>query len=191
MNATVHTPQTDLALAGVPSGTWQIDPVHSTVGFAVRHLMSKVRGTFDRFAGHIEVADERVRSTTSVEIDATSVSTGNEMRDGHLRSPDFFDVGTHPTLTFASTALEEAAGAWVLTGDLTICGTTRPVRIDLEFLGFDPTGAQGEPRIGFAGRTSIERSDFGISFGLVDGAKIVIGNRIDILLDIEAVLADA
>lgn len=191
MSAATRTPRTDVALAGVPSGTWEIDPAHSTVGFAVRHLMSKVRGTFDRFTGRIEVADDRARSTTRVEIDAASVSTGNEMRDGHLRTPDFFDVEQHPTITFASTGLEEVDGAWVLDGELIICGTTRPVRIDLEYLGFDPTGAQGEPRIGFEGRTSIDRSDFGVNFGLVDGAKIVVGNRIDIVLDVEAVLADA
>lgn len=180
--------QTGQALPGVPPGTWQIDPAHSVVGFAVRHLMSKVRGTFHEFSGHIAVADDRARSTTQVEIDLASVSTGNEACDGHLRSGDFFDVERHPRMTFASTGLRDLDGAWVLDGELTILDTTRAVRIDLDFLGFDPTGVQGEPRIGFEGRTSINRSDFGISFGLVDGGKVVVGDKIEIVLEVEAVL---
>lgn len=93
-------------------------------------------------------------------------------------------------MTFASTGLREANESWALDGELTIRDTTRAIRIDVDFLGFDPTGTQGEPRIGFEGRTSINRSDFGISFGLTDGGKVVIGDKIDILLEVEAVLTD-
>lgn len=177
------------ALPGVPSGVWQIDPAHSIVGFSVRHLMSKVRGTFTEYGGQITVADDQLRSSAEVEVALASVYTGNEMRDGHLRTSDFFDVEQHPTMRFVSLGLREANGTWVLDGELTIRGTTRDVEIGVEFLGYDPTGQQGEPRIGFEGRTSIHRSDFGITFGL-DGGKIVVGDKIDILLNIEATLAD-
>jgi polyisoprenoid-binding protein YceI len=175
-------------LPAVPSGTWAIDPAHSMVGFAVRHLMSKVRGRFDQFDGQITIAEDQRESCVHVEIALTSVDTGNEMRDNHLRSADFFDAEQHPTMTFSSTGLREMDGSWVLNGELTICGTTRNVKIVLEFLGLDPTGMQGEPRIGFEGRTSINRSDFGIAFGLAAGSKIVVSDRVDVLLEIEATL---
>lgn len=179
---------TQQALPGVPSGTWQIDPAHSVVGFSVRHLMSKVRGTFSEVDGHITIADDQLRSRAQVEIAVASVSTGNELRDSHLRTADFFDVEEHPTMTFATTGVHEADGSWVLDGELTIRGTTREVHIDLEYLGYDPTGAQGESRIGFEGRTSINRSDFGVSFGLGTAGKVVVSDRVDIVLDVEAVL---
>jgi polyisoprenoid-binding protein YceI len=93
-------------------------------------------------------------------------------------------------MTFTSTGLHEMHGSWVLDGELTIRGTTRSVEIGLEFLGLDPTGMQGEAGVGFEGRTSINRSDFGIAFGLAEGGKIVVGDRVDILLEIEAVLVE-
>lgn len=189
MTAVSVASQNGAALSGAPSGTWQIDPAHSVVGFAVRHLMSKVRGRFEQFDGQITIADERDRSAVQVEIGVGSVNTGNELRDNHLRSGDFFDVQQYPTMTFTSTGLREAEAGWILDGELTIRDTTRAVPIRLEVLGYDPSGMQGEPRIGFAGRTSIDRSDFGVSFGLADGGKIVVGDRVDILLEIEAVLA--
>jgi polyisoprenoid-binding protein YceI len=176
----------------VPSGTWTIDPAHSQVGFAVRHLMSKVRGRFNEFSGQITIAEDQyascVRAEVEVEIALASVATGNEMRDNHLRSPDFFDAERHTAMTFTSTGLHEADGSWILEGKLTIRGITRTVAIELEYLGLDPTGMQGEPRIGFEGRTSINRSDFGIAFGLAEVGKIVVGDRVDILLEIQAAL---
>jgi polyisoprenoid-binding protein YceI len=184
--ATVSVQPNDV-LPTVPSGTWQIDPAHSTVGFAVRHLMGRVRGTFPEFSGEITLADDRLDSSVRVQVDLASVSTGNNMRDSHLRTRDFFAVDEYPTMTFASTAVREAGESWVLEGDLTIRGTTRTVRIDLDYLGYDPTGQLGEPRIGFEGRTSINRSDYGVSFGLVDGGKIVVADQVDVLLGIEAV----
>jgi polyisoprenoid-binding protein YceI len=176
-------------LPTVPSGTWQIDAAHSTVGFAVRHLMGRVRGTFTEFSGEITLADERLDSAVQVEIDLASVATGHAMRDNHLRTSDFFDVEQQPVMTFVSSGLRAADDSWVLDGELTIRGTTRTVWIDLDFLGYDPDGMQGEPRIGFEGRTSINRSDYGVSFGLVDGGKIVVADKVDILLEIQAVYA--
>jgi polyisoprenoid-binding protein YceI len=177
-------------LSGVPSGTWQIDPAHSVVGFAVRHLMGKVRGRFTEFSGSVTVPDDRRYCGVDVQIALASVATGNEMRDNHLRTDDFFGVDDHPEMTFTSTGLRHEDGSWLLDGRLAIRGTTRRVEIDVEFLGYDPTGAQGEPRIGFEGRAAINRSDFGITFGLGGSGKVVVGDRIDILLEIEAVLTD-
>ncbi len=179
------------AVSEVPTGTWQIDPAHSVVGFAVRHLMGRVRGTFTDVDGCITVAEDRRQSSVRVEIAPASVHTGNEMRDNHLRTKDFFDVDEYPTMTFVSTGLREAGDGWRLDGELTLHGTTRAVRIDLDFLGYDPDGMQGEPRIGFEGRTSVNRSDYGVSFGLVDSGKIVVADKVDILLEIEAVYAAA
>jgi polyisoprenoid-binding protein YceI len=174
----------------VPTGTWTIDCHHSVVGFSIRHLMSKVRGRFIEFSGKITVSDDSFDSTVSAAVDLTSVNTGNQMRDTHLRTGDFFDVARYPTMTFVSTRLRQVTDSWILEGDLTIKDTTKAICIELDFLGFDPTGMQGEPRLGFEGRTSIRRSDFGISFGLADGAKLVIGDQVDIVLDIEATRDD-
>jgi polyisoprenoid-binding protein YceI len=188
MSAAVQLEHTDV-LAAVPSGSWQIDPAHSAVGFAVRHLMGRVRGRFTEFTGQVTLADDRLDSSVQVEIALGSVDTGNAMRDGHLRTADFFDVEQQPTMTFASTELREAGDAWVLDGELTIRDTTRTVRIDLDYLGYDPDGLQGEQRIGFEGRTSINRSDYGVSFGLVDGGKIVVADNVDIVLEVQAAYA--
>jgi len=179
--------------AGAPegwvAGTWTIDPAHTTVGFAVRHLMSRVRGTFGEVSGQIVTAPEPSACTAAAEIALSSVSTGNEMRDNHLRSADFFDVERHPVMSFASTALRPADGSWVLSGDLTIRDVTRPVELEAEFLGTDPTGLQGETRIGFSARGTISRRDFGITVGLAaDGTKIIVGDKVDLTLDIEAFL---
>ncbi|HLT60179.1 MAG TPA: YceI family protein [Microlunatus sp.] len=176
-------------LDGAPAGTWQIDPAHSTVGFSVRHLISRVRGRFDEFAGQLTLAEDPAASSVRAEIAVASVHTGNPIRDEHLRTGDFFDAEQHPTMSFTSTGLRPTAAGWELAGDLTLRGTTRPVRITLEFLGFDPTGLMGEPRVGFAGRTVIRRSEFGVSFGLADGGKIVIGDEVEIILELQAVPA--
>jgi polyisoprenoid-binding protein YceI len=191
----IATEVTDTPGATAPenwtTGTWVIDPAHSVVGFAVRHLMSRVRGTFSEVSGQIVTGPDRADSTATAVIGLSSVSTGNEMRDGHLRSADFFDAEHHPVMSFTSTALRPAGEAWVLSGDLTIREVTRPVELDAEFLGSDPDGLQGERRIGFSASGSIRRRDFGISFGLAaDGTKIVVGDRVDITLDIQA-YADA
>jgi polyisoprenoid-binding protein YceI len=191
MQDAVANPANDV-LPGVVAGTWVIDAAHSNVAFAVRHLMSKVRGRFTEFEGQIVVDDDPTRSSVSVTIEMSSVVTGNEMRDNHLRSSDYFDVEQAPKLTFASTDLRSEGDRWLLSGDLTIRDVTKGVEIELEFLGADPTGLQGESRVGFTGHTSIRRSEFGIEFGLVDEtkvAKVFAGDRIEIQLEVEAVLA--
>jgi polyisoprenoid-binding protein YceI len=181
---------TDLStLPGLVPGTWTIDPAHSTVGFAVRHLMSKVRGRFTEFGGQIVTTPDLTQCSVTATIDLSSVSTGNEMRDNHLRSADFFNVEQSPTMTFTSDGLCLHEGRWIVGGDLTIRGVTKHLEIELEYLGSDPTGLQGEARIGFEGTTSIRRQDFGVSFGLaVDASKVIIGDKVDIVLEVEAFL---
>lgn len=189
MTETIPNQVDDTTIPGWVAGTWNIDVAHSVVGFSVRHLMSKVRGRFTEFAVQIVTAEDPLESTVTAAIELKSIETGIGMRDDHLRSADFFNAEQHPTMRFASTGLRRNGDAWVLTGDLTIAETTLPVDIDLEFLGVDPTGVQGETRIGFEGKTTIKRSDFGVSAGLaIDGSKIVVGDKIEISLDIEGVL---
>jgi polyisoprenoid-binding protein YceI len=172
------------------AGTWTIDPAHTTVSFAVRHLMSRVRGTFSEVSGQIITRPDLSGSTAAATIAVSSVSTGNEMRDNHLRSPDFFEADRYPVMSFASTGLRPVDGSWLMSGELTIRDVTRPADLEVEFLGTDPTGLQGEARIGFSARGTISRRDFGITFGLAtDGTKIVLADKVDIVLDVQAFLA--
>lgn len=176
-------------LSGTPTGTWRIDPMHSSASFSVRHLMSTVRGRFRELDGRIVIGPHIRDCRTSATMRADSVDTGVPMRDEDLRSVGFLDAEHHPDLTFESTALEEGVdGALTIVGDLTIRGSTREVRLAAEFLGFDETGLQGEPRIGFAARTTIRRSDFGVGEGVVEGSKVVVGDSVTIELDVEAAL---
>jgi polyisoprenoid-binding protein YceI len=178
------------APAGWAAGTWTIDPAHTTVAFAVRHLMSRVRGTFSEVSGQIVTGPRPSRSTVTATVGVASVSTGNHLRDDQLRSADFFDAARYPVMAFTSTAVRPAGGCWVLAGDLTIRDITRPVELEADFLGTDPAGLQGETRIGFAARGTISRRDFGVTFGLAaDGTKIIIGDVVDITIDLEAFLA--
>jgi polyisoprenoid-binding protein YceI len=157
------------------------------VGFVVRHLMSKVRGRFEEFSGQIVTDAEPTRSAVTASIALSSVNTGLEMRDNHLRSGDFFNVEETPTMSFTSNGLRAEGEKWVLSGDLTIRGTTRLVELEVDYLGIDPTGMQGEPRIGFEAHATISRKDFGVSFGLAtDGSKIVVADKVEVVLDIEA-----
>ena len=187
--ASVSTVPGAPAPEGWVAGTWTIDSAHTVVSFSVRHLMSRVRGTFSEVSGQVVASAGLAGSTAAAVIAVASVSTGNQMRDNHLRSADFFDAERYPEMSFTSTGLRPADGSWVLSGELTITDVTRPVDLEVEFLGADPTGLQGEPRIGFSARTTISRRDFGIAFGLAaDGTKIVIADKVDIVLDIEAFL---
>jgi polyisoprenoid-binding protein YceI len=183
---------TDLpAPEGWAAGTWTIDPAHTSVAFSVRHLMSRVRGSFSDVSGQIVTDHSPSLCRVTATIALASVSTGQPMRDDHLRSPDFFDVGHTPEMTFSSTALRPAGApgdGWALTGDLTIRHTTRPVELQVEFLGVDPAGLQGETRIGFAARGLIRRREFGIAFGLAADGSGIVSDKVDIMLDVEAVL---
>jgi polyisoprenoid-binding protein YceI len=147
-------------------GTWEIDPAHQSFEFVARHLMAKVRGKFSGVSGAATVAEVPGDSTLEIELDTTTVDTGDAARDGHLRSNDFFGAEDHPTISFASTGIRPGDGetAWKVDGQLTIKGVTRPVTVDLEFLGgaIDPWGNQ---RIGFSGVVpEVNREDWGLTW---------------------------
>jgi polyisoprenoid-binding protein YceI len=182
MSTTIEAP-------GLVAGTWTIDPVHSEVGFTVRHLMvSKVRGSFHNFSGAITVAEDPINSTVEATIDATSITTGDENRDAHLRSGDFFEVEKFPNFEFRSTRIEPKGDEFAVTGELTIHGVTRSVDLALEFNGVAPD-PWGGTRAGFSARTEISRKDFGIEFNMpVDGGGVVVGDKVQISLEIEAAL---
>ncbi len=187
----MSTMSTMTTLAGTLSGTWRIDPAHSSVGFSVRHLMSKVRGRFREVEGQIVIGPSLRDCRTSASMRADSVDTGVPQRDEDLRSGAFLDAERHPDLAFSSSALEEEAdGSLIVVGDLTIRGITRGVRLQAEFLGLDEAGLQGESRIGFAARTTIRRSDFGVGERAVEGSRLVVGDTVTIELDVEAALED-
>ena len=171
------------------AGTWDIDASHSVIGFSVRHMMvSKVKGRFDQFTGELVTAERFEDSSVSTTIDATSISTGNDQRDGHIKSADFFEVETHPEWTFRSTGIAAKGDDFVLAGDLSIKGNTKPVELTLEVNGFGPD-AWGGTRVGFTATTTINRSDFGVDISLpLDGGGVGVSEKVGIELEIEAVL---
>ncbi len=171
------------------SGTYDIDPTHSSVDFIVRHLVAaKVRGGFKSFSGSIVVGDTPEQSTVNVEIDVASIDTGVEDRDAHLRSADFFDVENHPTATFASTSVAPKGGDdYTVTGDLTIAGVTRSVDLDLEYAGAvtDPWGGS---RIVFSATAEIDREDFGLTWNQVlESGGLMVSKKAKIEIEVEAV----
>jgi polyisoprenoid-binding protein YceI len=179
-------------LPGLTPGTWTIDPAHSEVGFVVRHMMvSKVKGRFAKVDGTITVADDVLQSSVEATIDAASIDTRDENRDAHLRSADFFNVEQYPTLTFRSTGLRTDGDDFVLDGDLTIHGTTRPVSLALEFNGTQPNPlADGKPTAGFSAHTEISRKDFGLEWNVaLETGGVLVADKIKIVLEIEAGLA--
>jgi polyisoprenoid-binding protein YceI len=175
--------------AGQPIGmaTWRIDVTHSELIFRIRHLVSRVPGTFREWSGTIQ-ADPENLATGSVEvvIQAASIDTRNDRRDADLRSANFFEVETHPTLTFRSTRVEVNGDAIRLHGDLTMRGITRPVVLEGEFAGMMGTGTQ--QRIGFNARTRINRLDWGLTWNrAVEGGGVLLGDEVTIEISISAV----
>ena len=183
------TSTTATEIPGYVAGTWNIDPVHSEVGFWVRHMMvSKVRGKFNTFSGQIITGESPLESSVTAEIDLASIDTNNEQRDDHIRSSDFFEVDTHKTMTYRSTGVRAEGSEYVLDGELTLKGVTRSVPLTLELNGFAPDPFGGT-RGGFSARGEINRSDFGVNFGLGEGGGMVVSDKVSIQLEIEAVLA--
>jgi len=179
-----------VAVPGYVAGTWSIDPVHTDVSFTVRHMMvSKVRGKFHGVTGTIVLAEDPLESTATVDVDMGSIDTGEQQRDEHIRSADFFEVEKYPTMTFRSTGVKVKGDDAVVTGDLTLHGVTRSIDLDVEVNGFtkDPYGGT---RCGFSASTELNRKDYGITIDLpMDGGGAVVGDKIKVLLEVEAVLA--
>jgi polyisoprenoid-binding protein YceI len=180
------------SIPGYLAGTWDIDTSHSDVSFTVRHMMvSKVRGRLGAFSGEIVTGDDLADSSVTATIDATSIDTNNEQRDGHIRSADFFDVENHPQWTFRTTGVRTDDGDLALDGELTIKGVTRPVSLALEINGFGPD-AWGGTRAGFSASTTIDRNDYGVDIKMpLDGGGVVVSDKVQIALEIEAVLRAA
>ena len=179
-------------IPGYVVGTWDIDASHSTVGFSVRHMMvSKVRGYFTKFSGEIVTAEDPTQSTVTATIDMDSIDTRQEQRDAHIRSADFFDVGNHTVMTFRSTEVRTDGADWTVLGDLTIKGITKPVELELELNGFGPD-AYGGTRAGFSAKTEISRKEYGVDIDMpMDGGGVVVGDKVTVELEIEAVLRTA
>lgn len=170
------------------TGTWEIDPAHTTVGFAVRHAMvSTVRGRFAGFSGGATIdTDSPAKSSAWLDIDPTSITTDNEMRDDHLKSTDFFEVEAYPAITFRSTGAKLAGDRLVLTGDLTIRGVTRAVDVTWEFGGIakDPYGAT---KAGFEGSATINRKDWGLTYNAaLETGGVMIADKVKLVLDVQA-----
>jgi polyisoprenoid-binding protein YceI len=180
------------ALTGIPgyvAGTWTIDPVHTEVGFAARHMMvSKVRGRFRSFSGQLVTGADPLDSSVTAEIDLSSIDTGNEQRDAHIRSADFFEVETHPAMTYRSTGARRHGDGFILDGELTLKGVTKDVPLTLELNGFGPD-PYGGTRAGFTATGEINRRDFGVNFSAVmETGGAVVSDKITIHLEVEAVL---
>ncbi|HEX8768374.1 MAG TPA: YceI family protein [Jatrophihabitans sp.] len=176
-------------IPGYLTGTWTIDPAHSDISFSVRHMMvSKVKGRFGSFSGTIVTGETPAQSSVTAEIDLNSIDTNNAQRDNHIRSADFFEVEKYPTMTFTSTSVDTDGEDYLVTGDLTLKGITKSVTLKLELNGIGPD-AYGGTRAGFSASTEISRKEFGVDIDMpMDGGGVVIGDKISIALEIEAVL---
>jgi polyisoprenoid-binding protein YceI/predicted dinucleotide-binding enzyme len=173
--------------AEIPAGTWTIDPVHSSISFSVRHLMvSRVRGTLGTFSGEITVSSEGTPSV-SAEIEVSSLDTGNDQRDAHLKSAEFFDVEQHPTATFTSTGVRADGSGYALDGAFTLRGITKPISIGLEFNGINPGMGHGAVA-GFQASVILNRKDFGVDINMpLETGGVVLGDKVTVTLDVEAV----
>lgn len=174
---------------GAEAATWAIDTSHSQVGFKVRHFFSKVPGEFTAFQGTIEFDPEKPEAmAVQVTIDASSVNTNNEKRDGHLRSDDFFAAEANPEITFKSTKATAKDGNIMLEGLLTMRGVEKPVTLQVEFLGAgpDPWGGQ---RAGFTATGTINRTDFGVSWNKTLDNGSMLSDEVELTIEIEAAVA--
>ncbi|GAA1970623.1 YceI family protein [Terrabacter lapilli] len=171
------------------SGDYTIDPSHTRIGFSARHAMvTKVRGNFEQFEGsaHVDTVNP-ANSSVTVTIQAASVTTGNEQRDGHLKTPDFFDIANYPQITFVSTDVERDGAEWAITGDLTINGVTKSVTVP-----FEETGSAKDPfgntRVGFEGEVTIDRTEWNLSFNAaLETGGVLVSEKVKLEFDVSAI----
>lgn len=174
----------------ITPGKWAVDSSHSNVEFVVRHMMvSKVRGRFNSFSGEANIAENLVDSSVSATIEVASIDTRDAARDGHLKSADFFEADTYPTLTFKSVSLTPKGSDWLMIGDLTIKGTTQQVSFTVEFNGSGPD-VYGGVRAGFSASAKISRKSFGLTWNtLLETGGAVVSDDVTIHLEMELVKA--
>lgn len=178
-----------IEIPGYRPGTWVLDPAHSEVTFSVRHMMiSKVRGTFGVKNATLIAPENPLDAKVEASVDVTSIDTKDENRDAHLRSADFFDVENHPSMEFVSTGTRYEDGDFLVDGDLTIRGVTKPVTFDFEFGGFgeDPSGNY---KAGATATAVINREDFGLVWNVaLEKGGVLVGKDITINLDLQGAL---
>ena len=173
--------------------TWKLDPAHSQIEFAVRHMMvTTVRGQFHKFAVALDFDEAHPEhSTVEAHIDASSIDTGMEARDTHLRSADFFNAAVFPELTFHSTGIKRSHDGYKIAGDLTIHGKTKPVELDAEIGGVVPN-TQGGRRAGFSATTKISRKEWGLTWnGVLESGGVLVGDDIKIEMDLAVLQPEA
>ena len=183
----MSTPEATTTKSALPVGTWNVDPIHSSVEFHVKHLgIATVKGQFNEFAGTLEVGPDGSRAYGTVKV--TSVDTREPQRDDHLRSPDFFDAERYPEITFQSTAIRPLdEDTFEIEGDLSIHGVTRSLTLNAEVEGTE-TDPQGNPRVGLSASAQISRSDYEMKFNMALGSgNVVVGDKVKVLLEISAV----
>ncbi|HEY0969457.1 MAG TPA: YceI family protein [Gemmatimonadales bacterium] len=171
------------------ASTYAIDATHSELSFRIRHLVSRVTGTFRDWKGTITVPDPERWETAQIEvvIRTASIDTKNERRDNHLRTSDFFEAEKHPEITFRSTRVERSGDDARIHGNLTMRGVTRPVVLEGTFLGATKTG-QGKARIGFEASTTIDRMDYGVAWNrAAEGGGVTLGDEVTISIVVAAV----
>lgn len=178
-----------LTVPGYHTGTWKLDPSHSEVTFTVRHMMiSKVRGTFAVADATLNAPENPLEASVEATVDIASVDTKDEGRDGHLKSPDFFDAEQFPQMTFRSTGAREAAGEFFVDGELTIKDVTKPVTFAVEFggVGTDPWGNQ---KAGLEAKAVIDREEFGLTWNqALETGGVLVGKDVTIELDLQFAL---
>lgn len=183
---------TALDIPGYVAGTWDIDPAHSEVGFVVRHLVvTKVRVRFAEFSGSIVTAENPLESSVDISVELNSITTNQEQRDGHLRSADFFEVETYPTMTYKATGARQDGDKFVLDGELTLKGVTKVVPLTFELNGIGENPLAGGTVAGFSGSASINRKDFNVNFEGVQNGIAIVSDKIDIHIEVEANLRKA
>jgi polyisoprenoid-binding protein YceI len=173
------------------AGVYTIDPSHTSVEFVGRHLMiTKVRGRFPDVSGTITIDEEPEQSHVEVELKVATLDTGNADRNGHLRSPDFFNADEYPTITFRSTQVEAGrAGTWMVTGELTVRDVTRPVTLEVDFDGANASPI-GDQRLAFSAAAEVDREDWGLTWNVaLDTGGVLVGKRVRIELNVQAVAA--
>jgi polyisoprenoid-binding protein YceI len=175
--------------AAAATSNWQVDPAHTAAQFSVRHLaISTVRGQFKNVSGTVVLDESDVtKSKVDITIDTTTVDTGEPKRDGHLKSPDFFDVAKFPTMTFKSKKVEQAgAGKLKITGDLTIRGVTKEVVLDVDGPSAAVKDPWGNQRAAANATTKVNRQDFGVKWNAtMDNGGVVVGDEVSITIDVE------